>query len=641
MTIRIDDVTLYHVDREKRPILQDVSCAMEDGTITLLVGQTGAGKSSLLDVLTGLRQADEGAVWYDEQPLWMGKKLHPEVQARIGVVFQYPEHQLFARTVEKEFAYSLRALKLGKEEVKARTRGALEQMGLPEEMMAQSPLTLSGGQKRRVALGTTFATQPKWLFLDEPTAGLDPQSVQRLVAFLQEWKGQTQGGIVMATHDLDAMFPIADKVIVVDQGRVVAHLSPQELCEQPEILVKARIGLPSSTQIALELSEAGVKVPSGPVSPEEMARAIVEGLSAGKVAKDADFAIDREKARATRSESVDTFGDRTEATHVSSKNAHFGTDQFASEQAVSSAKVIERSIEDVDSNDNVIVPPIEEIDSNASVIVSSNELLFTTGAEQSEKPISLVHALDPRAKWAFYMLFSIGILLQDRWYGLCFAAIITIVAILLSKVTGRELMRVIKPFLYFILFSVLLSGVRFGEANVATQLHIGSVGFNVDPALYTLKQLIKILLVMALGVLLSATTSQLRMKRGLEQSLTALKRFKLPVEAFSLAASLMLRFIPVIMRELERFSRITRARGKSSAKLGALRLRDVNVIVIPLLLSVLQLGEDLSLAMEARGYARFGIKRTASIQLRMNRVDQIALISGVGLFIFLWFLSFR
>ncbi|WP_165898471.1 ATP-binding cassette domain-containing protein [Tumebacillus sp. BK434] len=546
-------------------ILQDVSFELEEGTITLLIGQTGAGKSSLLDVLTGLNRFDHGSVLYDGRPLWDGKQVQAEVLQEIGVVFQFPEHQLFARTVQGEFDYSLKPLRLAKPEAQARTLTALREVGLPEEMTTQSPLVLSGGQKRRVALATTFATMPKWLFLDEPTAGLDPLAVQHLVEFLQSCKGQTTGGIVIATHDLDAFFPIADRVLLLDHGRLAASTTPQALCEDPHLLRQARVGVPSSTALAHAFAAQGIRLTPHPLPPEQMADEILESWNV----------LPSAMSHAESSPSATAQTVHQSAVAVQAEFRHSAPAQQESKQQ----------------------PPTG---------------VFSLSA--------VIRQLDPRAKWAFYLLVSLGVLVQASWAGLTIATAVTALCMWTAGMWKRDVWRMMKPFLFFILFSVVLSGLRFGDG----------IGYEWAAAERTLGQLYKFLLLMLLGMWLSATTSQLMMKQGLETALAPLKKLKLPVEAFALATSLMLRFVPVILQELRRFSRITKARGKSVK--GNFRLRDTSAIVVPLLLSVLRLGEDLSVAMEARGYAKFGNRRTSAVKLRIVRHDRVILLAGGVLF---------
>jgi energy-coupling factor transporter ATP-binding protein EcfA2/energy-coupling factor transporter transmembrane protein EcfT len=579
-------------------ILHDLSFTLDDGTLTLLVGQTGAGKSSLLDVLTGLNRFDAGEVRYGDLPLWDGKHVHRDVLKEIGVVFQFPEHQLFARTVKGEFDYSLKPLRLKKEDVAARTHAALLEAGLPLAVTGQSPLVLSGGQKRRVALASTFAAEPKWLFLDEPTAGLDPQAVERLVQFLQGWKKRTSGGIVIATHDLDAFFPIADRVLLLDRGRLSAFATPQELCEKPHLLRQARVGLPSSTALSLAFAKQGMRVPAHPLSPDEMAEAILKqiqpnrtqsaaaGLEAGNVRFESAAAFDRKEARLKNS------GEST-------RNAPSRVNESC-----------------VDRSGELASERQETLEAAAD----------TESAARREKSLAAaIRALDPRAKWAFYLLISLGVLLQTTWSGMALATLVTFLCMWAAQIWKREVWRLVKPFLFFIGVSIVLSGLRLGDG----------VSFETAEAVQTFRQLYRFLLLMVLGVWLSATTSQLKMKQGLEITLAPLKKLKLPVEAFALATSLMLRFVPVILGELRRFSRITKARGKSVK--GSFGLRDTGAIIVPLLLSVLRLGEDLSLAMEARGYAKIGIKRTSSIKLRMMRHDWLIVFIGVLVFTLLAF----
>lgn len=187
MPIHIKNLTIYERNSSKT-ILDHLDCTINDQQITLIIGKTGAGKSTFLDAISGLIEIDSGFITYDEQPLWGKRRPSKEIILSTGNVFQSPWQQLFARTVDAEFIYSLKVYHLTKEEIEKRITSTLVQVGLPQTVRNDSTLTLSEGQKRRVALGSTFATEPKWLFLDEPTSGLDSNGAQRIVNYLLEQK---------------------------------------------------------------------------------------------------------------------------------------------------------------------------------------------------------------------------------------------------------------------------------------------------------------------------------------------------------------------------------------------------------------------------------------------------------------------
>lgn len=529
-------------------ILHDISCDFADGTLTVLVGRTGSGKSTLLDVLGGLRQPTTGTRRID------GRQIVAS-DLRIGTVFQFPDHLLFARTVRAELTYSLRGSRLSPVELERRIHAVLDDMALPPALLDASPLRLSGGQKRRLAIATILITQPDWLLMDEPTSGLDPAITEHLMRIVQRWRGRTRGGVIVATHDLDAFFPVADDVVVLQRGRIIQQATPQSLSAQPQSLLVADVGLPSAIAIRVQLAAAGITIPTDPLSAAEMATAIRGALA---------------------------------------------TTQHISPPPTELALTLPEP-------DGV---PAEHPDDDSHPTQST-----------------WLQSLDPRAKWLTYLLISTGILLQRTGLGLLIATGLVMLLVGGARVPVQRLWPIVKSLGMLLVVSTVLAGIHFG--HIAGMWHVGAVGLSLPAMATTAGRLWQLVLVGILGVVLTVTTSHLQMKRGLERMLSPLAKFRVPAEAIALAGALMLRFIPVLMDELQRFARIAQARGQQrTGRSRRLRARDLPTLLIPLLVSVFHLGEALSMAMEARGYHRLGLKRTSYVTLRMTNRDTVSIAAG-------------
>lgn len=280
MSIALKGVGVIAPDSPDVTLLQDISFTLQEGTTTLLIGHAGSGKSTLLQVMSGLLKPQAGTITLDEQPIWLKPtKVDSKQMLRFGLTFQFPEQQLFARSIRQEFAYSLRPYKLPAEARERRIREtthALDPHGV--FAMDRSPFALSGGEQRRLALATTFATAPDWLLMDEPTAGLEAAAVRELLRMLRE---RTRGGLVVATHDLDTFFPLADRVLVLDHGELVFDGSPQELCRAHEVLARAGVGLPSCAEAAAEMARVGIAIAPDRLTPALAASAILAALCEG------------------------------------------------------------------------------------------------------------------------------------------------------------------------------------------------------------------------------------------------------------------------------------------------------------------------------------------------------------------------
>jgi len=253
--------------------LEEVSLSIPEGAFVGIIGPTGSGKSTLIQLMNGLIKPDKGEVYFDGVNLASVKgAAWKQIRSRVGLVFQYPENQIFEETVAQEVAFGPKNLSLEKEEIEARVVQALDLVGLNyEEYKERSPFRLSGGQMRRVAIAGILAMKPQVLILDEPTAGMDPQSrrdiLERIVTIRQQWKMT----VVLVSHSMEDIARLAEKIFVLNQGRLVAEGTPGQVFSQVELLRKLGLEIPAMTELMLELSSRGFPVRTD-IFTEEAAR---------------------------------------------------------------------------------------------------------------------------------------------------------------------------------------------------------------------------------------------------------------------------------------------------------------------------------------------------------------------------------
>ncbi|ABZ83987.1 cobalt import ATP-binding protein cbio 1 [Heliomicrobium modesticaldum Ice1] len=293
---------LSHVYKAATPLavraLFDVDLSVRDGELVGIVGRTGSGKSTLIQHLNGLLIPTSGAVVVDEitisgsddkgsQPGGShakgtnptNKDAFRRLRQRVGIVFQYPEHQLFDETVYDDIAFGPRNLRLNEEEVDRRVRKAMGLVGLDVEAMAKrSPLQLSGGQKRRVALAGVLAMGPQKLILDEPTAGLDPQGRRRLLALIDDLHRRQGMTIVMVSHHMEEVAQLADRLAIMDQGRLVLEGSPVEVFAAADRIADLGLELPFAARLLHRLRQEGLPVDKQAVDMEGAAEEILRAL---------------------------------------------------------------------------------------------------------------------------------------------------------------------------------------------------------------------------------------------------------------------------------------------------------------------------------------------------------------------------
>lgn len=250
--------------------LDDVTLTIGDGEFVGLIGHTGSGKSTLVQHLNGLMKPDHGSVIVDGMDVSDKNTDLREIRRRVGLVFQYPEHQLFEETVRKDVSFGPRNLGCSEQEIEERVVKACHQVGLSDEKLDMSPFDLSGGNKRRVAIAGVLAMRPRVLVLDEPTAGLDPRGRNELLELIRGLHEEEGNTIVMVSHSMDDISALAQRIIVMNEGRVAMDGTPREIFAHPQELVDMHLGVPAAAQLAMELRKRGYNLPDNVYTLDEM-----------------------------------------------------------------------------------------------------------------------------------------------------------------------------------------------------------------------------------------------------------------------------------------------------------------------------------------------------------------------------------
>ena len=240
--------------------LDNVSFAVNRGEFIGIIGHTGSGKSTLMQQLNGLLKPTSGHILLDGQDIWSDKQLTRQARFRVGLVFQYPEYQLFEETVYKDIAFGPKNMGLSAEEIDQRVRRAAGFVGIPDENLEKSPFELSGGQKRRVALAGVLAMEPDVLVLDEPTAGLDPAGRENLMANIRDYHRNKQKTIILVSHSMDEIAQNVDRIVVLKSSQVLMSGAPAEVFARGNELLSAGLDVPQVTRVAMALKERGLDI---------------------------------------------------------------------------------------------------------------------------------------------------------------------------------------------------------------------------------------------------------------------------------------------------------------------------------------------------------------------------------------------
>lgn len=281
--IKLENVSFFYGKGTAycKEALKKVNIEVKEGSITGLIGHTGSGKSTMLQLLNGLSTPSEGKVYLDGVDIWEKPKEIGKVRFRVGLVMQYPEYQLFEETVEKDIAFGPKNMGLDDEEINKRIREAIDFVGLDPDVLQKNPFDLSGGQKRRVAIAGVIAMRPEVLVLDEPAAGLDPQGRDVILNGIFKYREKIGATIIIVSHSMEDMARLCDDIIVLSHGEVVLHGTRDEVFSHSQTLEKIGLAVPQITLLMHELNARGITVNNG-IYTEEAATREIAALLKGK-----------------------------------------------------------------------------------------------------------------------------------------------------------------------------------------------------------------------------------------------------------------------------------------------------------------------------------------------------------------------
>ena len=284
MTPILEIKNLSHIYSTGTPFehvaLDDVTFRVERGEFVGIIGHTGSGKSTLIQHLNGLLKPTSGQVLLDGVDIWSNKKFTRQARFRVGLVFQYPEYQLFEETVYKDIAFGPKNMGLNSKEIDRRVRDAAGFVGLTDTQLKASPFELSGGQKRRVAIAGVIAMEPEVLVLDEPTAGLDPVGREEILSNIRAYRETRNAAILMVSHSMSDVARITDRLLVMNGSHLAMDGTPDQVFSRASELVEMGLDIPDVTRVFMRLQQLGLDVPC--VYSVEQAVSVLKGIKEGK-----------------------------------------------------------------------------------------------------------------------------------------------------------------------------------------------------------------------------------------------------------------------------------------------------------------------------------------------------------------------
>ena len=260
----------------ERSAVHGMDFEVYEGEFLGIIGHTGSGKSTLIQHLNGLLKPSQGCIRFRGKDIWEEPKKISRVRFEIGLVFQYPEYQLFEETVYKDIAFGPTNMGLQAEEIDARVREAAKFAGVAEELLDKSPFELSGGQKRRVAIAGVIAMEPSVLVLDEPSAGLDPEGRENLLRNIREYHRAKGTTVILVSHSMDEIAQNVDRIVVLKGGSVLMSGTPREVFARAEEMQSAGLNVPQVTRVAMQLRESGLAIDPAVYTVEELRDALLK-----------------------------------------------------------------------------------------------------------------------------------------------------------------------------------------------------------------------------------------------------------------------------------------------------------------------------------------------------------------------------
>ncbi len=283
-TLTVEGLTYIYGEHSpfEKTAIHDISFSAADGEIVGIIGHTGSGKSTLIQHFNGLLRANSGKVILDGVDIWENPKEIRKVRFKVGIVFQYPEYQLFEETVYKDIAFGPQNMGIDADEINKRVCMVADMLGIRRELLEKSPFDLSGGEKRRVAIAGVMAMMPSVLVFDEPTAGLDPSGRDLVLEKIKEYRDKTGALIFIVSHSMEDMAKIADRLLVMNKGELVMFDTPEKVFSQSRELESIGLNVPQITRVFRALKDNGADLPENVFTVEDGFKILLSRLKGGE-----------------------------------------------------------------------------------------------------------------------------------------------------------------------------------------------------------------------------------------------------------------------------------------------------------------------------------------------------------------------